>query len=72
MLGANNLRNCEHLTTWRWRRRGRSVLGRFPAEPEQRSSRPGQDFEVSLLWGNIFRQKISRDLDPILEESYRP
>merc|ERR1719260_42813 len=25
---------------WQWRRRGRSVLGRFPAEPEQRSSRP--------------------------------
>ena len=71
MLGVK-LRNCENITTWRWRRRGRSVLGRFPAGPEQRSSRPGQDFEVSLLWGNIFRQKISRDVDPILEESHRP
>ena len=53
----NKLRNCENITTWRWRRRGRSVLGRFPAEPEQRSSRPGQDFEAPLLWGNILDKK---------------
>ena len=49
VLGVK-LRNCENITTWRWRRRGRSVLGRFPAEPEQRSSRPGQDFVLSFVY----------------------
>ena len=69
VLGANNLRNCEHLTTWRWQRRGRSVLARFPAGPEQRSSRPGQEFVLSLLRWNIFGHFFY--FDPFLEDSHR-